>query len=191
MFGALPMRHVTLYLLQEELPLAALVLAKMGILDADTIDADAQREGTPAARFRQQHANASQLYLKISRTLQFHPPVPDPAALPADVDGRRLESLHEKLRPIWSRCNRHEESMRSLREQIRQLQQQQRAVATFLKLRLDLELLYSEWSPSEKPVHTDTNYIGLLEQPSEKRTVFNTSVEMPATSTSALKRIVR
>ena len=144
MFGALPMRHVTLYLLQEELPLAALVLAKMGILDADTIDADAQREGTPAACFRQQHANASQLYLKISRTLQFHPPVPDPAALPADVDGRRLESLHEKLRPIWSRCNRHEESMRSLREQIRQLQQQQRAVATFLKLRLDLEKLSAE-----------------------------------------------
>ena len=143
MFGALPMRHVTLYLMKEELPLAALALAKLGVLDPDSVQ-DEAREASPAARFQELHANASQLFLKIARTLGFTPPLTEPGALPADIDSKRLESLFEGLRPIWSRCNRHEESMRGLREEIRQLQQQQRAVDTFLKLRLDLSKISAD-----------------------------------------------
>jgi V/A-type H+-transporting ATPase subunit I len=143
MFGALPMRHVTLYLMKEELPLAALALAKLGVLDPDSVQEESP-EASPAAQFRELQANASQLFLKIARTLGFTPPRTEPGALPADIDSTRLESLFESLRPVWSQCNRHEERIRSLREQIRQLQQQQRAVDTFLKLHLDLSKLSSD-----------------------------------------------
>jgi V/A-type H+-transporting ATPase subunit I len=137
MFGALPMQHVTLFLLNDELPRASLLLAQLGILDPNGSESRHAGE-SPVARYQQLHADARQLFHKIVATLG-NGDLLDAGTLPREVDRQRLEQLRERLQPIWQDCNRYEEQVRRQRDGIRQLEQQKRAVDSFLKLRLDLQ----------------------------------------------------
>lgn len=143
MFGALPMRHVTLYLLRDELPRASLLLARLGVLDPHAQSKEREEGESPVARYQQIHTDARQLFRKIVTTLG-NGDFSSSDALPADVDRKQLEAIQERLLPIWQACNRYEERIRRQREGIRLLEQQKRAVDSFLKLRLDLQAFSGE-----------------------------------------------
>ena len=146
MFGALPMQHVTLYLLKDELPRAAVVLAKLGVIAPEEGDTDNGETVRPGADFQRSFTYASQLFRKIAVSLEFNPVEVMQESLPQQVDQQRLDEILNCLQPIWQQCNRLEEQVRRLREEIRHLSHQQQAVARFFNLRLDLEKLSADHS---------------------------------------------
>ena len=141
MFGALPMRHVTLYLLGEELPRASIVLARRGVIAPEEGRPEDGEKARPGLDFQRSHHLASQLFRKIAASLQYTPDPVTQEHLPHQTDQHRLDTILEGLQSVWRQCNRLEEQVRSLREEIRHLTHQQQAVARFFNLQLDLEKL--------------------------------------------------
>ena len=141
MFGALPMRHVTLYLLGEELPRASIVLARRGVIAPEEGKPEDGEKARPGLDFQRSHHLASQLFRKIAASLQYTPDPVTQEHLPHQTDQHRLDTILEGLQSVWRQCNRLEEQVRSLREEIRHLMHQQQAVARFFNLQLDLEKL--------------------------------------------------
>ena len=141
MFGALPMRHVTLYLLGEELPRASIVLARRGVIAPEEGKPEDGEKARPGLDFQRSHHLASQLFRKIAASLQYTPGPVTQEHLPQQTDQHRLDTILEGLQSVWHQCNRLEEQVRSLREEIRHLTHQQQAVARFFNLQLDLEKL--------------------------------------------------
>ncbi|MDX1344695.1 MAG: V-type ATPase 116kDa subunit family protein [Sedimenticolaceae bacterium] len=141
MFGALPMQHVTLYLLRDELPRAAMVLARLGVIAPEESKLDQDETARPGLDYQRSHHLASQLFRKIAASLDYAPDGMMQQDLPQQADQQRLDATLESLQPVWHQCNRLEEQVRSLREEIRHLTHQQQAVAKFFNLHLDLEKL--------------------------------------------------
>ncbi len=141
MFGALPMQHVTLYLLRDELPRAAMVLARLGVIAPEESKLDQDETARPGMDYQRSHHLASQLFRKIAASLDYTPDGMMQQDLPQQADQQRLDTTLESLQPVWHQCNRLEEQVRSLREEIRHLTHQQQAVAKFFNLHLDLEKL--------------------------------------------------
>jgi V/A-type H+-transporting ATPase subunit I len=141
MFGALPMRHVTLYLLREELPRASVVLARLGVIAPEEGKLEQGETARPGLDFQRSYHLASQLFRKIAASLDYTPDTVTQEHLPQQADQQRLDTILEFLQSVWHQCNRLEEQVRSLREEIRHLTHQQQAVANFFNLHLDLEKL--------------------------------------------------
>ncbi|MGD9256173.1 MAG: hypothetical protein PVF23_10460, partial [Chromatiales bacterium] len=124
MFGALPMRHVTLYLLREELPRASVVLARLGVIAPEESKMDQDETARPGLDFQRSHHLASQLFRKIAVSLDYTPDAVTQEHLPQQADQQRLDAILESLQSVWHLCNRLEEQVRSLREEIRHLTHQ-------------------------------------------------------------------
>jgi len=144
MFGALPMRRVVLYLLREDLELASLVLAQVGVLDPEPVDASEDLDELPGAEFAAVYNSARLRYEKIIHYLGVQPAAELPEGLPRPVSRENVAALDAELTPLWQECSRFEEQQRHLHERRVTLQQQRLGLDTFARLDVDLGLLHEQ-----------------------------------------------
>ena len=142
MFTPLTMRHVTLYLMREEAPAAALILAEQGVFaphqEAAADDALPEQPGT---RFSGLYVSAARRLDKILAytRLQLEPPVGD-GELDV-VTGETLARVNDQLGAIWHVFSHCEENERRLLDEQHQVSQLRQALTEYEALDVDLGLL--------------------------------------------------
>lgn len=143
MFSPLPMRYVSLMVVREQAPDAAMVLAREGVFEP-RIDAvsEAELSETPAHAYREKVMHALSYLDKILQHYQLDkaPPVAGPAP-PTEA---QLDTIDATLKRIWSECSARDERIHRIQEQIRHLAHLSESLDTFSRLDIDLALLHGQ-----------------------------------------------
>jgi len=143
MFGPLPMRHVTLQVMDEDLNTVSLVLADLGVFHPDPRDPeDAQLHLVPGQAYRTLYRQAQTRLNKISAHLGGLPPF-ELGELRV-VDEAELTDLNERLGELWNECSASEEQAHRTLEDERGVDQLEAALGNFSNLRVDLAMLQGE-----------------------------------------------
>jgi V/A-type H+-transporting ATPase subunit I len=141
MFTPVPMSRVTLYLLDEDGPTAAVALAESGAFDPVT--APAGEEALPEAagrEYRELYNEARRRLDRLAGTLRLDlPPAPE---APEPVDRAELAGWRDWLGEVWQACSACQEEERHIEEEERQLNQLERFFHQYRDLDLDLELVH-------------------------------------------------
>lgn len=137
----LPMQHVRLMLLAEDLPRASLALAETGRFHPDTRAPQEQAlTNLPGRDYRETFTQARSRLEKTLRTIAL-----DAAALPLEplrvIDHDELAALNQRLGQLWDDASHLEEQMRRIDEEERVLREQEAALANFANLKVDLGAL--------------------------------------------------
>lgn len=142
MFTPLPMQRVTLQLLNEDAPRAALVLAGTGLFAPDPTAAAAPAlPELPGARRRELYRSArSRLDKVLAHCGLDGAAIPPPRAL-RDVPLEELERWNDWLGEVWGRCSRTQEALRASEEERKHVEQLLRTLENFAALNIDLGLL--------------------------------------------------
>ncbi len=144
MFRPSPMQHVTVHVVREDAPMAALVLADCGVFNPES----AHVYGTklpelPGARYRELYTSAR---AKLDKIQAFRgraaPPVPPPAR--RLVTESELEELEAWLRERWIECSHCEEEFRHNEEERSRAQDLLRTLDDFSSLDIDLNVLQQQ-----------------------------------------------
>ncbi len=143
MFKPLPMKHVELRLLSEELPRFSLILADLGLFSPDQRPIDEPAFGqVPGQRFRELYHRdrnhldkiVQQLGLRLAPGLEhLHP-----------VSEAELEGLDRELGQLWTECAAREEHLQALTEEQRMVDQLDETLDDFAALNIDLGRLQQE-----------------------------------------------
>jgi len=142
MLSPLPMQRATLYLLYEDVPAAALLLAQLGIFDPSR-EMQSELDEDPNRRYRELFQSAHAHVQKSLSHLQLEPnPAPGPEESPPILREAELEELNERLARIWRECSAREEMQRQLEEQSRELQHLTKALEEYASMDVDLDLLH-------------------------------------------------
>jgi V/A-type H+/Na+-transporting ATPase subunit I len=143
MLRPLPMKHVRLLVLTEDLPQASLTLAEIESFHADTRPPTESRlAGTPGREYRELFQQARSRLDKIGKLIPTERD-PDLAEIRV-VPGDELSKLNEWLGKVWNECSRYEEELHTLDEEERLVREQEAALANFADLNIDLGLLRSK-----------------------------------------------
>lgn len=143
MLRPLPMKHVRLLVLTEDLPQASLTLAETESFHADIRPPDEARlSGAPGRGYRETYQQARSRLEKIGKLVPLEP---DPEIREVRVVPEpELARLNDWLGKIWNECSRYEEQFRALDDEERLVREQQAALANFAELNIDLGLLRSK-----------------------------------------------
>lgn len=143
MLRPLPMKHVRLLFLTEDLPQVSLTLAETESFHADTRPpAETRLADAPGRAYRELFQQASARLDKIGKLI--------PPAQGLELGAVRviaqpeLAQVNEWLGGIWSECSRYEEQLRALDDAARLVREQEAALANFENLNIDLGLLRSK-----------------------------------------------
>lgn len=143
MLRPLPMKHLRLLALTEDLPQASLTLAQTEHFHADTRPPEESRlAGTPGREYRELFTQARSRLDKIGKLvpMEADPDLREVRVVP----GEELARLNEWLGKIWNECSRYEEEFRALDDEERLVREQEAALANFADLNIDLGLLRSK-----------------------------------------------
>lgn len=142
MFTPLPMRHVTLYLMREDAPTAALILAEQGVFapHQEAVDADELPE-QPGTRFSVLYGSAARRLDKILAYTRMQPGPPAGDDHREVVTGETLARVDEQLGEVWHVFSRCEENERRLLDEQHQVSQLRQALTEYEALDVDLGLL--------------------------------------------------
>ena len=142
MFTPLPMRHATLYLLREEAPAAALILAEQGVFAPlqEAVTADTLPE-QPGNRFNALYVSAARRLDKILAYTRIQPEAVAGDDQQEVVTAETLAGVNDQLGEIWHAFSRCEENERRLLEEQRQVAQLRQALTEYEALDVDLGLL--------------------------------------------------
>jgi len=138
MFKPLPMQRIALQVLNEDAPLAALVLARAGVFNPETTRAYAERlPEFPGERYREVYRSARARLDKILAHCGLPGNAGAPGGLrPVTID--ELERLDAWLGDVWAECSRAQEALRRLDEERRHVEQLLRTLDNFTALDIDL-----------------------------------------------------
>jgi len=143
MLRPLPMKHVRLLVLTEDLPQASLALAQTESFHPDPRPPEESRlVGTPGRGYRETFTLAKSRLDKIAKLIPV-PETPEIANVRV-VDADELVALNEWLGQVWQKTSRYEEDFRRLDDQERFLREQGAALNNFSQLNIDLGLLRSK-----------------------------------------------
>ncbi len=143
MLTPLPVKSVSVYLLEDDGPAASLALAECGVFNPRT---DLDREELPTragARYQALYLSARRQLDKIQSHLEVdlrYGADPRKARIVSLDDLHRLNS---ELGEIWHVCAACEQEQRALAEETRTIEQLSRALDEFASLNVDLGLLRS------------------------------------------------
>ena len=143
MLRPLPMKHVRLLALTEDLPQASLTLAETESFHADTrLPAEARLSGLPGRDYRETYQQARSRLEKIGKLVPVEPAhqIGEVRVVP----GAELTRLNDWLGKVWNECSRYEEQFRALDDEERMVREQEAALANFAELDIDLGLLRSK-----------------------------------------------
>ncbi len=143
MFKPLPMKHLLIQALTEDLPLVSLVLAELEAFAPDYRSVDDERLTTiPGGSYRELFNKAQSRLDKLRRLLSIED---QPLAAPTQVvEERELNRVNERLKELWSEGSAFEEQLRRLGDQERLVNQTEMALDNFANLKVDLGLLQGE-----------------------------------------------
>jgi len=140
MLRPLPMKHVRLLVLTEDLQRASLALAQAESFHADTRPPEEARlTGAPGRRYGELFRIAHARLDKIGKlTPSGNAPQLQEVRVILEPE---LQSVTEWLGEIWSECSRYEERHRRLDDEERLVKEQEAALANFANLDIDLGML--------------------------------------------------
>ena len=144
MFGALPMQHVTLYLLREDIAVVALALGELGVFAPQRDDELKELPETPGARYQVFYGSAQRRLEKILAYTGLTPEIDLTGPVSQAVTAEELGRLDEELGQIWYTFSCCEEAERHLAEQTRQVEQLSQALSEYEALDVNLDLLRGE-----------------------------------------------
>lgn len=141
MFFPLPMAHVSLLVIREQAPRAALVMARLGVFEPRTEEEDDEAlPEVPAqpCRDRIHLALARQEKILEHFGLEWNTHTSD--AIPAEA--KEVEAIDQELTAIWAGCSERDERIHRNREETRQLEHLSASLDTFASLDMDLGVLH-------------------------------------------------
>jgi V/A-type H+-transporting ATPase subunit I len=142
MLKPIPMKHVRLLVLTEDLPRASLTLAQTESFHADSRPPEEQRlDHVPGRSYREQFQQARSRLDKIAKYIPLAgvEKIPDIRAIPES----ELAETNAWLGKLWGECSHYEEQFRRLDEDERLIREQEAALANFANLNIDLSMLQS------------------------------------------------
>jgi len=143
LFSPLPMKHVLLQVMTDDLPQASLILAELEVYSPDFRALhDDQFPNIPGQHFRSLYNQALSRLGKISRHIEL----PDRIELNRlhVISEEELNHSNEWLGRVWERCSAFEESFHRLKDEESMINQLQEALDNFAELNIDLGLLQGE-----------------------------------------------
>lgn len=143
MLRPLPMKHVRLLILTEDLPQASLTLAQTESFDPDLrLPEETRLDEAPGRDYRELFRTARSRLDKIAKLLPFDG---DPELREIQVVPQaQLARVNDWLGKIWNECSRYEEQLRRLDDEERLVKEQETALANFADLNIDLGMLRSK-----------------------------------------------
>lgn len=146
------MQHVTLQVLTDIAPQAALVLAECGVFNPEiTPQALAkQLPERPGERYRESVRGAQARLDKILLHCAYEHEGQDAVAAVHDVTAThvvneaQLEEMDDWLQKVWAKCSEHQEGLRRAEESQKRVDQLVSTLDTFASLDIDLGLLQRE-----------------------------------------------
>ncbi|MCU7844528.1 MAG: V-type ATP synthase subunit I [Candidatus Thiodiazotropha sp. (ex Monitilora ramsayi)] len=137
MFSPLPIKHISLQVLTEDLPVASLALAELGCFSPDhrPYEEEALPE-VPGHNFRALHTQARARLEKIAAQVDFDLTSGPRTADPIGED--ELEQVNQWLGIAWETCSGFEETSRLHLEERRSIDQLESSLANFHNLNIDL-----------------------------------------------------
>jgi V/A-type H+-transporting ATPase subunit I len=142
-FKPLPMQRVTLQVLREDAPGAALVLAHCGVFNPDVVAGlEEELPELPGTHYRELCRSAQTRLDKILGHRPERLEMP-PAALRV-VEEAELEQLNKELGKLWTECSQCEEDQRRVEEERKTVDQLSASLKNFVALDIDLNLLQGE-----------------------------------------------
>ncbi|MET0103205.1 MAG: V-type ATPase 116kDa subunit family protein [Sedimenticola sp.] len=143
MIKPLPMKHVLLQVMTEDLPSVSLTLADLGIFSPDYRPFEEKSFPIiPGEHYREIYHQATSRLEKIRK----HIPITNKPDLEDVhvVSEQELERYNAWLGTVWERCSQFEESFRQLTSEERMIVQQEQALDNFTALNIDLSLIHGE-----------------------------------------------
>ncbi len=139
MFRALPMTHVTLWMLASEAPDAALLLARHGVFSPVSAP-DSRMPETPGELYREVYLEAESRLGKIIELFGGGvPSIPEDAVAP---NIQELQELNEWLKELWQTCSAANESQLHIQDDRKRLAALKETFARLESLNLDLSQLF-------------------------------------------------
>ena len=140
MFSPLPMQRVSLQTLREAAPQAAVILARIGVFNPETIDVpEGALPDSPGERFREVFLSGKARLLKIQTG--GYCPLDIATDLTRVVDLDELERTNIYLGDLWHELSELEEEERTLEERGTSLKQLGESLERFAALDVDLGAL--------------------------------------------------
>ncbi len=138
MLRPLLMQYVSVHVLSEEAPLAALVLAEHGVFNPEiSLEDEESFPDHPGSDYRELCRTAQSHLDRIERHLGLVPlPLKPEDFSPIPED--ELRALHDSLRELWTECSKCEEDERRVAEGRKQLELLNRTLDDFANLQVDL-----------------------------------------------------
>ncbi len=136
----LPMKHVRLLVITDDLPQASLTLAETESFHPDTRPPDEQTlSGIPGRDYGEIYQQAHARLEKIAKVVPVEeaPTLDDVRVIERD----ELRAINEQLTARWAEASRFEEGFRRIDEQDRFVREQQASLENFSNLKIDLGAL--------------------------------------------------
>jgi V/A-type H+-transporting ATPase subunit I len=136
----LPMKHVRLLVITDDLPQASLTLAETESFHPDTRPPEEQMlSGIPGRDYREIYQQAHSRLEKIAKVVAIEEaPTLDEVKV---IERDELSAINEQLNARWAEASRFEEAFRRIDEQDRFLREQQASLENFSNLKIDLGAL--------------------------------------------------
>lgn len=143
MFSPLPMKHISLQVLTEDLPSASMILAGLNSFSPDNRPyAEQALPDVPGQHFRECYAQAKARMDKIASQVEFSPTLHSGEATP--ITEHELEQANQWLGKAWESCSDFEETRRRQLEERRSIDQLETTLANFHNLQIDLGQLQGD-----------------------------------------------
>lgn len=136
----LPMKHVRLLVITDDLPQASLTLAETESFHPDTRPPEEQLlSGIPGRDYRDIYQQAHARLEKIAKVVSVEEE-PDLGEVRV-IEPKELHAINEQLTERWAEASRFEEGFRRIDEQDRFIREQQASLENFSNLNIDLGAL--------------------------------------------------
>jgi V/A-type H+-transporting ATPase subunit I len=143
MFSPLPMKQISIKVLNEDLPGASVILAGLNNFSPDNRPyAETALSEIPGQTFREQFNQAKSRLDKISALVNY-PPAPFEGEV-TTITETELEEANQWLGEAWEACSEFEERQRRLTEESRTIDQLETSLANFSNLDVDLGQLQQD-----------------------------------------------
>ncbi|MCG7868537.1 MAG: V-type ATP synthase subunit I [Candidatus Thiodiazotropha taylori] len=143
MFSPLPMKQISIKVLNEDLPGASVILAGLNSFSPDNRPyAENALTEIPGQHFREQYNQAKSRLDKISALVSYTP-APFDGEVTA-ITAAELEEANQWLGEAWETCSDFEERQRRLTEESRNINQLETSLANFSNLDVDLGQLQQD-----------------------------------------------
>lgn len=133
----LPMKHVRLLVITDDLPQASLTLAEIESFHPDTRPPEEQMlSGIPGRNYCEIYHQAHARLEKIAKVVRVEEaPTLDQVRV---IERDELRAINEQLNQRWAEASRFEEGFRRIDEQERFVREQQASLDNFSNLKIDL-----------------------------------------------------